>query len=64
MFDDLTETFDDKVKKYCIATRLRGSVLQYFESIREKEAKDIETLIESFKTRFIERNESFREAKN
>ena len=54
IFDELTESFEDKVKEQCVAARLKGSALKHFEAIKEKEPKDISTLIESFKTRFIE----------
>ena len=33
IFDDLTEIFDDKVKDQCVADRLRGSALKYFEGM-------------------------------
>ena len=54
IFDELTESFEDKVKEQCVAARLKGSALKHFEAIKGKEPKDISTLFESFKTRFIE----------
>jgi hypothetical protein len=60
IFDELTQSFDDKVKEQCVAATLKGSALKHFETIKEKEPKDISTLIESFKTRFIETSVSER----
>ena len=54
IFNELTESFEDKVKEQCVAARLKGSSLKHFEAIKEKEPKDTSTLIESFKTKFIE----------
>ena len=48
------ETFDCPIKEKCLAARLRESTLQHFESIRDKETNEMNSVIESFKTRCIE----------
>ncbi|KAK2718471.1 hypothetical protein QYM36_005708, partial [Artemia franciscana] len=37
IFNELAQPYDFKTKKQCLATRLRGSALQYFDSIRDME---------------------------
>ncbi|KAK2703616.1 hypothetical protein QYM36_017918, partial [Artemia franciscana] len=50
IFNELAQPYDFKTKKQCLATRLRGSALQYFDSVRDmetvydyKQIKDMET---------------------
>jgi len=37
IFNELAQPYDFKTKKQCLATRLRGSALQYFDSVRDME---------------------------
>jgi hypothetical protein len=43
IFFELTETLENKVKEKCVAARLKGILIERFESIKEKEPKDIST---------------------
>ena len=56
IFNELTQPCDFKTKTQCLATRLRGSAWQYFDSFRDMEtAYDcMDKLVEAFKARFIE----------
>ena len=50
IFNELAQPYDFKTKKQCLATRLRGSALQYFDSVRDMETvyDCMDKLIEDF----------------